>query len=246
MRYYTGMEDYDRTLSGFALNIREIVYGGSDGIITTFAIVSSFSGAHLTSALSLSFSVTVVLLFGFANLFADGVSMGLGNFLSLRSAKNLYRLSKEKELREIREHREHAIIETVRLLRRHGFSETDAGTMVTLFQKNESYWLDFMMRYGLDIPNVELESSVVKPMSIFAAFLVFGAIPLLPFLFAGTAEHAFSLSIVGASAALILLGIARAFVTKEHMARAIGEVLIIGIIAGSVAFFIGSLFEGML
>lgn len=62
--------------------LKEIMYGGMDGIVTTFAVVAGFSGANSGN---LALSSSLVLLFGFANLFADATSMGLGNFLSVRS-----------------------------------------------------------------------------------------------------------------------------------------------------------------
>jgi hypothetical protein len=59
------------------LDLPDIIYGANDGIITTFAIVSGVVGGNLPSR--------VVLILGFANLLADGVSMGASNFLSKRS-----------------------------------------------------------------------------------------------------------------------------------------------------------------
>jgi VIT1/CCC1 family predicted Fe2+/Mn2+ transporter len=55
----------------------DLVYGANDGIITTFAVVSGVVGAHL--------SERIILILGFANLLADGFSMGASNFLSRRS-----------------------------------------------------------------------------------------------------------------------------------------------------------------
>jgi VIT1/CCC1 family predicted Fe2+/Mn2+ transporter len=57
--------------------IRDIVYGANDGIITTFAVVAGVTGGALSS--------NAVLIVGAANLFADGLSMGVGNYLSIRS-----------------------------------------------------------------------------------------------------------------------------------------------------------------
>lgn len=54
--------------------IKNIVYGGIDGIVTTFAVVASGSGASL--------SIGILLILGFANLIADGFSMGFGDFVS--------------------------------------------------------------------------------------------------------------------------------------------------------------------
>lgn len=64
----------------------DIVYGANDGIITTFAIISGVQGAKL--------SALVVLVLGFVNLFADGISMGASRYLSIRagaSAKGITR-----------------------------------------------------------------------------------------------------------------------------------------------------------
>ena len=59
----------------------EFVYGGIDGAITTFAVVSGVVGASLSSA--------IVLILGFANLFADGFSMAVSNYLSVKSRNEI-------------------------------------------------------------------------------------------------------------------------------------------------------------
>lgn len=66
------------TLSAFAREyLPDVVYGANDGIITTFAVVSGVVGADL--------SERIILILGFANLLADGISMGASNFLARRS-----------------------------------------------------------------------------------------------------------------------------------------------------------------
>jgi VIT1/CCC1 family predicted Fe2+/Mn2+ transporter len=57
--------------------IRDLVYGANDGLITTFAVVSGVAGGQL--------SQLAVLVIGAANLAADGVSMGVGNFMAIRA-----------------------------------------------------------------------------------------------------------------------------------------------------------------
>ena len=57
--------------------VRELIYGANDGIITTFAVVAGVAGGDL--------SLRVVLIVGAANLFADGLSMAVGNFSSIRA-----------------------------------------------------------------------------------------------------------------------------------------------------------------
>lgn len=65
--------------------LKDLVYGANDGIITTFAVVAGVAGARLEAR--------VVLILGFANLLADGFSMGASNFLSIRSDEAVRRSS---------------------------------------------------------------------------------------------------------------------------------------------------------
>ena len=61
--------------------VRELIYGANDGIITTFAVVAGVAGGGL--------SLRVVLIIGAANLLADGLSMAVGNYLSIRSHESV-------------------------------------------------------------------------------------------------------------------------------------------------------------
>lgn len=71
--------------------LKDLIYGANDGIITTFAVVSGVAGASLDAR--------IVLILGFANLLADGFSMGASSFLSIRSDEAVRRTA-GKEVRE--------------------------------------------------------------------------------------------------------------------------------------------------
>jgi VIT1/CCC1 family predicted Fe2+/Mn2+ transporter len=58
----------------------DVIYGANDGLITTFAVVAGVTGGSLTAR--------AVLIVGVANLIADGLSMGVGNYLSIRSSES--------------------------------------------------------------------------------------------------------------------------------------------------------------
>lgn len=62
-------------------NLREFVYGGMDGAVTTFAVVTGAAGANL--------GARTILILGFANVLADGFSMAVGSFLSEKSDQDL-------------------------------------------------------------------------------------------------------------------------------------------------------------
>ena len=75
----------------------EFVYGGIDGAITTFAVVSGAMGASLSSS--------IILILGFANLIADGFSMAVSNYLSVKSQTELHRYHRDyKELKKLGGH----------------------------------------------------------------------------------------------------------------------------------------------
>ncbi len=77
------MHDHEpRSLHGLARHyLGDLVYGANDGIITTFAVVAGVAGAALPAR-------TIIIL-GFANLLADGFSMGASNVLAIRSGEAL-------------------------------------------------------------------------------------------------------------------------------------------------------------
>lgn len=229
----------EHRISALSAYLREIVYGGNDGIVTTFAVVAGFAGAQAQNVGNLP--ILVVLLFGFANLFADGVSMALGNFLSTRSDQDVYRAEKAKELREIRHNPAIEKEESIAILREKGFSEEDAKKLVEIYAKNEPYWLDFMMEKELEMSNPEKDNATYMAIATFVSFVAFGFTPLLPYIF--IRESIFTWSVIATSFALLLLGILRWRVTKKSIVESVGETLLLGGSAAVVAFLVGTLFK---
>jgi VIT1/CCC1 family predicted Fe2+/Mn2+ transporter len=232
--------------SPLATHLKEVIYGGVDGIITTFAVVAGFSGAALSHETTTQLSFLVVLLFGLANLFADGVSMGLGNFLAVRSEQSLYKNTWRKEQKESIQNSEEEAEETITILMQKGFTEADARTLTAIYRKNGQYWVDFMMSHELEMSDPTKENPFYTGFATFASFIFFGIIPLLPFIFMGSFDPrtVFQFSTGSAFFALVLLGVLKwKIVGGTHPVRTVLEVVFVGGIAASVAFFVGSLFE---
>jgi len=236
---------HEHRRSPFENYFKEVIYGGIDGIITTFAVVAGFSGAALSNETTTQLSFMVVLLFGLANLFADGVSMGLGNFLSVKSDQDLYRSARKKEEVEVQTNPTFEFEETVTILVQKGYSEDDARAMAALYQKNEGYWIDFMMVHELEMPDPRGDNPMLTGLATFASFLVFGAIPLLPFMLATTAApHVlFLYSVAGTAFALVLLGLLKWKIVGSNLAKALFEVLLVGGSAALIAFSVGTFFK---
>jgi vacuolar iron transporter family protein len=230
----------------FSDYFKEVIYGGVDGIVTTFAVVAGFSGATLSSDTTTQLSFFLVLLFGLANLFADAASMGLGNFLSVRSEKGLYKVMRHQEREQLRNSRDLEISETVTILKAKGFTEADAHTLANTYQHNEEYWLDFMMHHEHGLPDPRKENEIYTGLATFFSFMLFGSIPLLPFMLGseGSASVLFLYSAVGTFFALVLLGILKWRVIGEKLTASLTEVVLVGGTAALLAYFVGTFFAG--
>ncbi len=245
MREFTE-EDYKKHIErehskvSISSYLKEIVYGGSDGIVTTFAVVAGFTGAQ-SGALSQT-SIIVVLVFGFANLFADAFSMGAGNVLSILADKDVYKTERDKELYEIKNNKELEEMETLFILQKKGFTRDQAQKITELYSKNEDYWAEFMMRYELEIPTPEHENPILTGLATMGSFVTFGFIPLIPYILLET-DSEFVISIIFAFVALVLLGILRWKVTTQSLIRAVGEIVLLGGAAAVIAYFVGTLFK---
>lgn len=231
----------EHKVTGLSVYLKEIVYGGNDGIVTTFAVVAGFAGAQINPAGS-SLPVLAVLLFGFANLFADGVSMALGNFLSTRSAQDIYRGEKAKEEHEIIHNPRMEMEESIEILVRKGFARTDAQKLVEIYMKNDTYWIDFMMHDELELEDTEKDNAFLMAASTFISFVLFGFIPLVPYVFF-KGNSLFIVSCIATFTALTLLGLLRWQIAKLSLLRAVGETLLLGGAAAIVAYIVGTFFK---
>lgn len=226
--------------SPFQKYLKEIVYGGNDGIVTTFAVVAGFAGAGGSDSI-VAMSTGAVLLFGLANLFADAASMGLGNYLSVRSEQDAYKTEKHKEKKEIQTNPEMEQVESLEILVSKGFTREDATQLVNIYMKNPSYWLEFMMKDELQIEDPTGDKPVYTGIATATAFIAFGSIPLWPYILLHN-NDVFRISIAATFTALFLLGILRWRVTQQSPIRSVAEVMLIGGLSASIAYIVGTFF----
>jgi vacuolar iron transporter family protein len=227
-------------MSFLSTYLKEIVYGGNDGIVTTFAIVAGFAGAQSQST---TIPLLSVLLFGFANLFADGVSMALGNFLSSRSEKDVYAQQKQQELSQMQSDPKSEEEETRTILKHKGFSPEQAETLLSIYKTNRPYWLSFMMNDELEMANPEKENAFTMSLTTFFSFVVFGLIPLLPYVLFRNSALVFQFSLTTTAMALLALGLLRWRVTRQKLTRSLFETLLLGGLAALIAYGVGTLFR---
>ena len=217
-----------------------MVYGGLDGIVTTFAVVSGVAGASL--------GLSIILILGLANLLADGLSMAAGAYLSLKSEREYYDRERKREVWEVENYPEGEEAEMLALYRAQGYSEEDAATLVEIKSKNREGWVDEMMVHELGLLPDD-RKPILSAVATFSAFLVAGSVPLLVYLLGLgvpiAPDTAFSVAVVLSGVALFALGAAKVLITERNWLRSGLEMLVVGGVAAGVAYLVGYLLASL-
>lgn len=211
--------------------IQDVVYGGNDGIVTTFAVVAGTVGADMPHY--------VVIIMGLANLLADGISMATGAYLSLKSERDQYRRIRKEELQEIAQMPEIEREEVRIFMEKKGFSGEDLERATRVITSDNDVWADCMMteEHGLTLESTE--QPFVHGVMTLIAFIFFGAIPLIPYLAGVARDERFTVALWSTFAALVLLGFTRSYITKERLLRGPIEIVSVGALGAVVAYGIG-------
>lgn len=152
--------------------LRDWIYGGIDGAITTFAVVSGVVGARL--------STMVILILGVANLVADGFSMAASNFSGTRAELDEHERLRAVEQRHLDEDPEGERREVREIYLKKGFAGADLDRVVEVITADRERWIATMLREEYGLPHV-VRSAHLAALSTFSAFLVCGAVPLVPY-----------------------------------------------------------------
>lgn len=217
--------------------LSEFVYGGIDGSITTFAVVAGAVGAGLDNA--------VIIILGFANLFADGFSMSIGAYMSAKSEKQNFEKQKAIEYWEVENMPETEEQEIRDIYIEKGFEEPLLSQVVEVITKDKDRWVDVMMKDELGL--VEEEKSPFQTgLYTFISFLVIGLIPLLVFVadyFDINITQKFLWSSILTGIGFIIIGFLKSKVTNNSIFKGISETLLLGGLAAFVAYFVGDFLE---
>ncbi|WP_114007845.1 VIT1/CCC1 transporter family protein [Cohaesibacter intestini] len=219
--------------------LKQIVYGGNDGIVTTFAIVAGFAGAQAEGTAQIG--AIAVLVFGLANLFADAVSMGLGEFLSTRSQKDIYLSQRKFVYHELETNPAHEQAELVQMMTERGMEQKAAHEVAGKLIKCPELVADLMMSYELEMHDMRQVSPALDGLVTFLAFVLFGSAPLVPYFLMDATDTTFLLSVVATFGALVALGLMRWWSTREGLLRCVGETVLVGTACALVAFIVGAL-----
>lgn len=208
--------------------VRDFVYGGIDGAITTFAIVAGVIGAALSSK--------VILILGLANLFADGFSMAASNYSGTKTMLDDVDRLRDIEKRHIQLDPEGEREEVRQLLALKGLKGKTLDKAARSITANEQTWIDLMLtdEYGLSLNQ---PSPFLAGLATFAAFFVCGSIPLLSFTL--DLDFAFQISAVMTGIVFFLIGAVKSRWATAPWWRSGLETLVVGGTAAALAFGVG-------
>jgi len=221
--------------------IGEFVYGGTDGAITTFAVVAGAEGASL--------GISIVVILGVANLIADGFSMSVGNFFSTKAERDNFRKHRQIEYWEVENLPETERQEIREIYAAKGFKGELLEKVVDVITADKDVWVDTMMKEELEM--VIGEKTPYKTAGVtFISFIVVGAVPLLSYIFidedltTGTSEL-FLYSCILTAFALSIVGALKSVVTEKNIIIGILETISLGGIAALLAYYVGGVLETM-
>jgi VIT1/CCC1 family predicted Fe2+/Mn2+ transporter len=206
--------------------LRDWIYGGIDGTITTFAIVAGVVGADLPG--------TVVLVLGLANLIADGFAMGAGNYSATKADLDDFRrvLAIERKHIALEPSGEREEIRQIFTLK--GFSGAELERIVDVISSDEDLWTRTMAveEYGLSPTE---KSPILAALNTSAAFVLCGLAPLVSYLIA----YSLAWCVVATGLVFFGIGAAKSRWSLAGWVRSGLETLLIGLSAASLSFFIG-------
>jgi VIT1/CCC1 family predicted Fe2+/Mn2+ transporter len=215
--------------------LRDWIYGGIDGAVTTLAVVTGVAGAQLSN--------WIILALGFANLFADGFSMASSNYLGTRSEHDDWQRLKQIENRHIDLAPEGEREEVRQIFERKGFEGEELDRIVQLITADRERWVQTMLMDEYGLPHA-VRSPWIAAFCTFTAFLICGLAPLVPYLF--STEHSLTLSAVLTAIVFFVIGSVKSRWSTASWWHSGFTTLLVGTIAASLAYFTGVVVKRLL
>jgi VIT1/CCC1 family predicted Fe2+/Mn2+ transporter len=229
---YSGIADGGR--------LRAAVLGINDGLVSNFCLVMGVSGGIDQQEF--------VLLAGVAGLLAGAFSMAAGEYVSMRSQRDIYeyRLNTEKD--ELEQWPEDELNDIKLIYKAKGFSDEEAKNISSRLLSNPSVALETLAREKLGLDPSELGSPWGSAISSFIAFFLGAAIPISPFVLGVFVPKVVlgpltAYSALMSGVALLFVGGAIAMNSRKSIIWGGLRMLLAGGIAASVTFGIGNLVE---
>ena len=222
---------HHRGLSGGG-NLRAAVFGVNDGLISNASLILGVAGANADNA--------TILLTGIAGLVAGAFSMAAGEYVSVRSQREMYEYQIGLERDELAEYPEEEAHELALIYEARGVGSDEALRMATQIIADPERALDTLAREELGLNPEDLGSPWGAALFSFISFAIGSSIPLLPFFFGlGSANLPAVIALTGV--ALFAVGATLSLFTGRSALMSGVRMLAIGAAAGGVTYMIGKL-----
>jgi VIT1/CCC1 family predicted Fe2+/Mn2+ transporter len=213
--------------------VRDLVIGAADGLVLPFALAVALAAAVGANPL--------IVTAGLAAAVAGAVALALGGFLAACAAADNYAVERRREEEETHLYPERERWELAAILHRYGVRGEVLRQAVGAIAADRRKWVDFMMRFELDLTEPDPNRAAKSAATIGAAAIAGGLIPLLPYMILSTTPPALILSAALTGAALLGFGWLKARATGLPPARGAVQSLAIGAAAALLAFLAASL-----
>lgn len=219
---------------GDANNLRAMVLGANDGLVSIFCVVMGVAGSAATP--------TTLLATAVAGTLAGACSMAMGEWISVQSARELQEKQIASEAEELEQNPAEEQEELALIYQAKGFTVDEARQIAARVIGDKNSALDTLVREELGINPDDLGGSAMgAAVSSFLVFLVGALVPALP-MFLVPREHIVFASAVSSAFGLFAFGAIIAVFTGKHPAISGLRQLLIGMAAAGVTFGIGHLF----
>jgi VIT1/CCC1 family predicted Fe2+/Mn2+ transporter len=209
--------------------VRDVVIGMSDGLTVPFALAAGLTGTVAATS-------KLVVIAGLAEIAAGSIAMGLGGYLAARTDREHYTSERNREMRETIELPEKERDEVADVFRSYGMAEHEIAPVVTAIAADQKRWVDFMMRFELGWEEPDPKRARNSAVTIAAAYIVGGLIPLSPYMLVENLRSALIVSVVVTLLALFLFGYFKGRLTGISPVQGGLRTVVIGGLASAAAF----------
>ncbi|EKD70921.1 MAG: hypothetical protein ACD_46C00328G0005, partial [uncultured bacterium] len=233
MSVFTNFHNEHRHTSFNAIsNLRAAVFGINDGLVSNMSLILGVAGANPDAHF--------IILAGVAGLLAGACSMGAGEYISVRSQREVYEYQIAIEREELKEYPEEETEELNLIYQARGVPKEEAFKLAKLMIDNPETGLDTLAREELGLNPDDMVSPIGAMISSFFSFAIGAVIPLIPFMFLH-ATNSLTISIVITAIALFIIGAMLSLFTNRNPIWQGIRMLLVGVIAGSLTYLIGNL-----
>lgn len=211
--------------------LRAGVFGVNDGLVSNAALIYGVAGAAQDAK--------IIVLTGVAGLLAGAFSMAAGEYVSMRSQREMFEYQIGLERDELDKYPDEEAAELALIYAAKGIDPTEARRLADTLMQDPARALDTLAREELGLNPDELGSPWVAAVSSFASFTVGAALPLLPFVF-GSGRPALFESVALTALGLFLVGASMSLFTGRRAVLSGLRMLAIGGAAGLATYFIGA------